>query len=306
MTPIFNHFAQNCKIGRYFKHIRIPIAPLLYIDPKNGILEKNSGGLEMLPIITLLLVLTISLIITRIATVALTHTGLSRQSARFQARSAFSGVGFATHESEKVVNHPVRRKILMLLMLLGNAGLVTSISTLIISFVDLHTTVALWIRMVLLVSGILLLWAVASSRWVDRHLSNIISKMLDRYTQIDVFDYSNLLHLAGDYQIQEIFINDNDWVANRKLHEIRLQEEGILVLGLTRKNGTYIGAPNGQTTIYPDDTLIAYGKGSVLQRLDARKAGKIGDLLHAESVLKHQENTEKENMDTETESTQAE
>lgn len=73
----------------------------------------------MLSIVSLLIVLTLSILVTRIATVALAHTGLSRESAKFQARSAFTGVGFTTNESEKVVNHPIRRRILLLLMLLG-------------------------------------------------------------------------------------------------------------------------------------------------------------------------------------------
>jgi hypothetical protein len=68
-------------------------------------------------------------------TIALTHTGLTKASAKFQARSAFSGAGFTTSESEMVVNHPVRRKIVMLLILLGNAGLVTAVSSLILTFV---------------------------------------------------------------------------------------------------------------------------------------------------------------------------
>ena len=63
----------------------------------------------MISIVTLLLVLTLSILLVRIATVALTHTGLSRESAKFQARSAFTDVGFTTSESEKVVNHPIRR-----------------------------------------------------------------------------------------------------------------------------------------------------------------------------------------------------
>jgi hypothetical protein len=42
----------------------------------------------MLAAISLLVVLSGSILITRIATVALTHTGLSRETARFQARSA--------------------------------------------------------------------------------------------------------------------------------------------------------------------------------------------------------------------------
>jgi len=61
----------------------------------------------MVSVIVLLIILTLSILITRIATVALTLTGLSRDSARFQARSAFLGVGFTTIESESVVRHPV-------------------------------------------------------------------------------------------------------------------------------------------------------------------------------------------------------
>src|SRR5687767_7500660 len=80
---------------------------------------------DVLAVFGVLAAVFISLLITRIASVALTVTGLSRQSARFQARSAFSGVGFTTSEAEDVVNHPVRRRIVMWLMLIGNAGLIT-------------------------------------------------------------------------------------------------------------------------------------------------------------------------------------
>ena len=53
---------------------------------------------------------TVSILLIRIATVALTHLVLSLESARFQAKSAFTGFGFTTDESEKVVDHSVRRK----------------------------------------------------------------------------------------------------------------------------------------------------------------------------------------------------
>lgn len=76
----------------------------------------------MLAIITLLLIVALSLIVTRTAAVALTYTGLSQQAASLQARSAFTGVGYTTSEAESLVNHPVRRQVVMLLMLLGNAG----------------------------------------------------------------------------------------------------------------------------------------------------------------------------------------
>jgi hypothetical protein len=61
-------------------------------------------------------------------------TGLSREAARFQARSAFTGTGFATSETERVVDHPVRRRITMLLMTARSAGSVSIIISLILSF----------------------------------------------------------------------------------------------------------------------------------------------------------------------------
>jgi hypothetical protein len=35
-----------------------------------------------------------------------------------------------------LVNHPVRRRILLLLMLMGNAGIVTAVSSLILASID--------------------------------------------------------------------------------------------------------------------------------------------------------------------------
>ena len=60
----------------------------------------------MIPIITFLIVVILSVLVTRVATIALVHTGLSREAAQFQARSAFTGVGYTTTESERIVKHP--------------------------------------------------------------------------------------------------------------------------------------------------------------------------------------------------------
>ena len=72
----------------------------------------------------------------RFGTIALMLTGLSHSLARFQARSAFFQVGFTTAEAESVVNHPVRREIILIMILAGNAGFVTVVSTVILSFTN--------------------------------------------------------------------------------------------------------------------------------------------------------------------------
>lgn len=242
----------------------------------------------MIAAASLIVVVVVSLLITRVATVVLTLTGLSRESARFQARSALSGVGFTTSEAEGVVNHPVRRRVVMLLMLLGSAGIVTVVGALIISLGNADAGERAD-RLALLVGGLLALWLVARSQWVDRRLSSLIARMLNRVTDLDARDYSALLHLSADYTVLEMAVQEGDWIAGRALAELKLRDEGVLVLGLTRPDGTWIGAPRFDTTIQAGDTLVLYGRTPRLAELDRRPAGPRGDEMHELAVEEHRE-----------------
>ena len=84
----------------------------------------------MVALISLLVIITLSIVAVRIGAIALELTGLSPEIASFQAQSAFSGAGFTTSEAEVIVSHPVRRRIVRILILFGSAGLTTSIATL--------------------------------------------------------------------------------------------------------------------------------------------------------------------------------
>ena len=243
----------------------------------------------MISIISLLVVIFVSILITRIATIALTHTGLTKESAKFQARSAFSGAGFTTSESEMVVNHPVRRRIVMFLILIGNAGIVAAVSTLILGFVHQGNEANLVLRIVLLIGGITILWGFASSHFVDRWLSRIIDSMLHRFTQLNITDYASLLHLTGEYRLAEMKIRQNDWLDKRRLRDSRLRNEGINVLGIRRPDGTFIGNPKGETMLQRGDSLVLYGRIEAIEELDKRKAGYAGDQEHKNAVQEQQE-----------------
>lgn len=242
----------------------------------------------MVAIISLLVIISLSILITRIAATALIQTGLSKDAARFQARSAFTGTGFTTNESEHVVNHPVRRKILMILIFLGSAGVISTISSLILSFISLERIGYISFEIVVLVAGLIALWLLVQSKWIDRKLSYIINRALNRYTTLDVRDYYSLLHLSDNYRVSEIKVEQQDWLADKTLNDLQLHDEGILVLGIKRSNGEYIGAPRGETKIYNDDTVILYGRAALLESLDNRQKGHSGDQKHAEAVLEQE------------------
>jgi hypothetical protein len=243
---------------------------------------------------TLLLVLALTMVMTRVATVALRATGMSGDSARFQARSALSGVGFTTEESEAIVRNPVRRKIISLVMLVGSARTVTVMASLLLTFVGTSGFLQPAFRAAILVIGVLLLVWAASSTWLDHWMSGVIEWALRRWTSIDVRDYADLLGVAGDYKVVELFVDPGDWVADRPLHELDLPDEGTIILGIYRSNGDYIGAPTGSTLVRPGDTLVLYGRRQVLSTLGDRPKGATGDVAHDEAVAEQRQVIERE------------
>lgn len=248
--------------------------------------------------VSLLVALTLSMIVTRIAAMALMFTGLSRESAKFQARSAFTGAGFTTHESELVVGHPVRRRIIMTLMLLGNLGVATVAATVVVSVTSTSNSdwqSQIWMAVVF-VSGIAFLWYLFSNRTVERHMNRAIAWMLKKCTDLDVRDYVSLLELARGYAITEMLVETGDWLADKALASLRLSDEGILVLSIRRAGGIFHGTPRGDDVVRSGDVLILYGDIDDIQKLDRRRAGFQGDKEHASSVEEQDAFEEKERL----------
>lgn len=237
----------------------------------------------MIPVSSFLVIVGLSLLVTRIATVALVHTGLGREVSRFQARSAFTGVGFTTSEAESVVGHPVRRRIVLWLMLVGNVGAVTAMSSLLLSFLD-STTHATWLPLAVLFVGVGLLWIVASSQWIDQQMCRAISWAIGRWTTIDARDYARLLHLREDYGVTELRVEKADWLAGKTIGEASLAREGILVLGIECPGNHFVGAPPAATEVRPGDRLILYGRTPRVAEIDRRGVGAPGDRNHTEAM----------------------
>lgn len=238
----------------------------------------------MVAVASVIIAVIVSIIVARVATVALTVTGLSREAARFQARSALTGAGFTTSESERVVDHPVRRRIISTLMLIGSAGIVTIIATLMLSFVGSERGSDTLLRLGVLIAGLVLVLAAARSDRVDRWLTQLIARMLRRYTDLDTRDYARLLKLSGDYAITELTVQEGDWIADRALKDLELTEEGIIILGIQRVDGSYVGAPRGSSPVRAGDTLVVYGRGRRLAELDIRRVGWQGEEAHARAI----------------------
>ena len=212
----------------------------------------------MVAVASLLVILALSLLVNRLGSVSLELTGLSREAARFQARSAFSGTGFTTTEAEMIVGHPVRRRIVMTLMLIGNIGIVSVIGSVTLSFVTMKEQSHPWVGWSTMAAGLLALVLIARSRLIDRYLCRTIAWALTKWTDLEARDYANLLHLSSGYGVLETQVSSN--LAGKTVEDSGLYAAGIVVLGVQSAKNPYEGAPSHARVLKEGDTLVLYGE----------------------------------------------
>ena len=243
----------------------------------------------MIAVASILVIVIVITLAGKLATLALTSTGLPVEVARYQSRSLLTGVGFTTTESETVVNHPTRRRIAMLLMLIGNAGLVTILASVILSFVTTGGTIDILSRLGILIVGLTLFLWVASRPRVERAVTAVLARLLTKYSDLELYDFHNLMQLSADFAISEIAVEPDGWLADKTLLDLDLPDEGVLVLAINRPDGSFVGAPRGNTMIHPYDTLILYGRTQVLTDLAHRPDNVAGDQAHSAAVKAQEE-----------------
>lgn len=222
----------------------------------------------MIAIIGLLIIIIMSIIVVRIGAVALELTGLSAEIASFQAQSAFSGVGFTTMESESIVSHPIRRRIIRMLILLGSAGVSTSIATLVLAFVG-QTQYGFFTRIEILLLGLVIILLFTRSRHIYKIMKMVITNILKRYTHLRIYDYEQLFGLGEGYAIAKITVMKDSGLHEKQIKDLKNELGEMLVLAIYRKEGgktQLIGAPHGNEIIKEQDELICYAKEEVLNK----------------------------------------
>jgi len=234
-------------------------------------------------VFSLIIVLFVAFFLIRAGTAALTLLGLSRDLALFQAISAFTGVGYTTAESELILTHPDRRKVVMALMVVGNIGLMTAVSSLVLTFASADLSDGIW-RVAWLIAGLSIVTFVLLQRRVAVVMHRLFRDLLRRTGRLDVQDFVDLLQLTGEYGVIELNIGASHWLAGRRLAETRLLEEGVTVLGIQRPDGSFTGVPRGETRLEVDDVLVVYGKESAIETLCARRQDSEGQVEHEQAV----------------------
>jgi hypothetical protein len=194
-------------------------------------------------------------IISEIATVFLTFTGMDRDSAKFQSISALTGTGFTTHESESVVETRQRRRIISTLMIVGQTGIILLVAGLfrrheehIFSLTTVSYLLALYLFYRLLSNKRVSFWV---RRWIEKGFT--MTGTL-RKRQLE-----ELLHLDDGYGLIAIHIPAKSSYIGQKINETDLRKKEILILNVERE-GKVFSLPAADWIIQKGDTLTCYGK----------------------------------------------
>ncbi len=211
-------------------------------------------------LLALLIIVAISRVVVRMGTLALMMTGLGFDAASFQSYSAFFGVGFTTREAELVVNYPIRRRIIRDLILAGNIGLTSAFATLVVTFVQEQSTQGVLQMIGLLLGGVAFLWIVWRVGLLRRLLDRFLHFTLERGGMVRAMDYELLLRVESGYCVSEVEILPGNSLAGKSLKESRPAERGLVLLGITDREGRYRGTPTAIDVIQAGDVVTVYGQ----------------------------------------------
>lgn len=226
----------------------------------------------MTAIVTLIFIALFSLLAIKVATIALMMTGLSFDTASFQSYSAFFGVGFTTREAELVVNHPVRRRIIRDLILVGNIGLTSALATMVATFVQGNN---LFESMTIILAAIaiaIMISYIGRLRWFRKTLDQLIAYSLNRVGLVRALDYELLLRVDHGYVVSEYLIETGNPLVGKMLRESRPWDSGVVLLAIRRNDALLPGIPGPSDVVEVGDVLVIYGKEEHTKRLMQRDA----------------------------------
>ena len=208
-------------------------------------------------LVALIIVIIFSALIIKVGSIALRMTGIDKESADFQSLSAFTGTGFTTTEAEHIVDHPKRRRVIKSLMILGNIGIVSAVTMLILSFRGVTLTQSLTKLGILGLAAVaLIVFSVAKG--LENAFDSFIEKRLSKMTHFSMGAFNEVIRLASGYGIAEISITGDHYLCGKQLLESNLSQSDILVLAI--KRGFHLLAtPKAVERIERGDKLVCFG-----------------------------------------------
>lgn len=211
----------------------------------------------MASVIAFVLVVVFAYLVVLVAATAYELTGLDRETARFQAFSAFTGAGFTTRASEAVVRHPQRRRITLSLIVLGYACSATVVAALVTS-VDSDSFLASVENFALLAVSMVSLYLVYRRTGVHQWATDRVRRYLTVRLAHEDVPHEELLMYKQGFAITRIEVPAGSRVNGLKVREMDLRSYRLQILAV--ESGSDVHAiPDPDYILHEGDHIILYG-----------------------------------------------
>ncbi|PRS35907.1 hypothetical protein C6W19_16570 [Bacillus sp. RJGP41] len=167
-------------------------------------------------VLFMLLYFIIIVLVIEISVTLMKLTGLKGTVARFQVISMLTGTGFTTDESKSIIDHPVRRKISMFLILFGAfslAVIISSISTLLTD--DLRL-----MELSIIIGILLVLTILVKVPFLNNRLSNKMKSEMYNHYELWEHPIEEVLFLEDEDVVMEIDIYEDSEFIDVKAFDV--------------------------------------------------------------------------------------
>lgn len=209
----------------------------------------------MVSVFLLILTIISAYVVVIAGSIAYELTGLDHETAHFQALSAFTGTGFTTRSSERVVSNPVRRRVTIALILLGYAGTATVVASLVTSVNTGSFGLSLRNLATLALAGAGMWWAL--QRLGGRVFGDRLRRFLARRMHEEVPHEELLLYKEG-FGISRIEVPVASRVSGKRLREIDLRASRVQVLAI-EDGDTVHAVPDPDWVFHQGQHVVLYG-----------------------------------------------
>lgn len=220
-------------------------------------------------IILFIMALVISFIAVRVGAIAFQLTGLEWSLAKFQALSCFSGTGFTTREAELIVGHPRRRQIASILMVLGNAGLVTLVATFANSIRPrINASASFWnwllggmgplLNLVIIIMAVYITFRIFTHSHMGRKVTDFLRSRVQASGIVEKVSFEELVVSTGGYGVIRTEVMRSNSLVGKTLSKSGLRAKDITVL-VIRRGGDSIPNPSPDIMIQTGDKLLCFG-----------------------------------------------
>ncbi|MFZ7102219.1 MAG: TrkA C-terminal domain-containing protein [Peptococcaceae bacterium] len=212
-------------------------------------------------LLLLIIIFFIIYIIAEIGTIAFKLTGLSKDTARFQAISLITNTGFTTGEAELIVRDKTRRRIAAFLMVTFYVSLPLIIATVLDTFSRGLTILNISLAIIALYISYIIMRNENFIAFLEKH----IEKNLITYAVVQEKSLQEILAVDSDYKIVQVYIENHD-VVHKPLANLALQKQEIIVLAIERTQ-ELIKRPQGYHTMELGDKVLLYGDINNIEKL---------------------------------------